>query len=121
MSLKLNCRYLDGFVSEHELKAISHQVKAANAQLYENSAHAEGNAFHGWLNLPRDYDKEEFARIKKAAAKVISDSDALVVIGIGGSYLGARAAIEFVKSKNYNIVAETTPKIFFLGNSISPT
>ncbi len=121
MSLKLNCRYLDGFVNDNELKAIAHQVKAANAQLYENSADAQGNDFHGWLTLPRDYDKEEFARIKKAAAKVISDSEALVVIGIGGSYLGARAAIEFVKSKNYNLTATGTPKIFFLGNSISPT
>ncbi len=121
MSLKLNCRYLDGFVNDNELKAIAHQVKAANAQLYENSADAQGSDFHGWLTLPRDYDKEEFARIKKAAAKVISDSEALVVIGIGGSYLGARAAIEFVKSKNYNLTATNTPKIFFLGNSISPT
>lgn len=121
MSLKLNCRYLEGFVGENELAAVSHQVKAAHAQLYENRESALGSDFHGWLTLPRDYDKEEFARIKKAAGKIISDSEALVVIGIGGSYLGARAAIEFVKSKNYNIFAEDTPKIFFLGNSISPT
>lgn len=121
MSLKLNCRYLEHFVSNDDYKAIAPEIQNAHSLLYENKANAAGNDFHGWLDLPADYDKEEFARIKKSAQKIISDSDALVVIGIGGSYLGARAAIEFVKSKNYNLVAKDTPKIFFLGNSISPT
>ncbi len=121
MSLKFNGKYLSTFVSDEDLLAIEPEVKRAHALLNEDSANAKGNDFHGWLDLPLNYDKEEFARIKKSAAKIISDSDALVVIGIGGSYLGARAAIEFVKSKNYNIVAKDTPKIFFLGNSISPT
>src|SRR5699024_507422 len=73
----------------------------------------------GWVDLPENYDKEEFARIKLAAKKIRSDSEVLVVIGIGGSYLGARAAIEFCKSQNYNLVCKDTPQIFFSGNSIS--
>lgn len=121
MSLKLNSKYLNSFVSDEELKAIIPEVSRAHSLLNENREQAEGSDFHGWLSLPVDYDKEEFQRIKKSAAKIISDSEVLVVIGIGGSYLGARAAIEFVKSKNYNITAKGTPKIFFLGNSISPT
>ena len=121
MSIKLNCRYLEKFLSEADYQSIADEVTAAHSQLYENKASAAGNAYHGWLTLPEDYDKEEFARIKKAARKIRSDSNALVVIGIGGSYLGARAAIEFVKSKNYNLVEENGPKIFFTGNSISPT
>ena len=120
MAIKLNCRFLKGFVGEGDLAAISDEVNAAKSNLYENKAQAAGNAYHGWLTLPEDYDKEEFARIKAAAARIRSDSDALVVIGIGGSYLGARAAIEFVKSKNYNLLPENKPKIFFTGNSISP-
>ncbi len=121
MSLKLNCKFLNGFVSEADLAGIADEAAYANSLLYENKEIAAGNAYHGWLTLPVDYDKEEFARIKKAAAKIRSDSKALVVIGIGGSYLGARAAIEFVKSKNYNLVAGKDPQIFFTGNSISPT
>lgn len=121
MSVKLNCKYLNGFVSDEEILAVKDEVRKAQSFLYENKAEAAGSDFHGWLTLPEDYDKEEFARIKKSAAKIRSDSKALVVIGIGGSYLGARAAIEFVKSKNYNIVAKDTPKIFFAGNSLSPT
>ena len=121
MALRLNDRYLNGFVSEAELKEIAPEIRKAHGFLYENRTEAAGNGYHGWLTLPEDYDKEEFARIKAAARKVVSDSDALVVIGIGGSYLGARAAIEFIKSKNYNLTAKGTPKIFFLGNSLSPT
>lgn len=121
MSLKLNCKYLSGFVSDDEILAITPEVLKAHSLLTDNRAHAEGNDFHGWIDLPLNYDREEFDRIKKSASKIISDSDVLVVIGIGGSYLGARAAIEFVKSKNYNLTAKGLPKIFFLGNSISPT
>ncbi len=121
MSLKLNGKYLGSFVTDEELIAIEPEVRKAHSLLNENASEALGNDFHGWLKLPIDYDKEEFARIKQSAEKIISDSEVLVVIGIGGSYLGARAAIEFVKSKNYNITAKGTPKIFFVGNSISPT
>ena len=83
-----------------------------------------GNDFLGWIDLPVDYDKEEFDRIKKAAAKIQSDSEVLLVIGIGGSYLGARAAIEFLRHSFYNSVSKEirkTPEIYFVGNSISST
>ena len=83
-----------------------------------------GNDFLGWIDLPVDYDKEEFARIKKAAAKIQSDSEVLLVIGIGGSYLGARAAMEFLGHSFANIVDKSirkAPEIYFCGNSISST
>lgn len=83
-----------------------------------------GNDFLGWIDLPVDYDKEEFARIRKAADKIKSDSDVLVVLGIGGSYLGARAAINFLRHNFYNTVSKEirkTPEIYFAGNSISST
>ena len=81
-----------------------------------------GNDFLGWIDLPVNYDKEEFARIKEAAAKIQQDSDVLLVIGIGGSYLGARAAIEFLSHSFYNVLPKgvrKTPEIYFVGNSIS--
>ncbi len=121
MSIKLNCRFLDRYITDSDLQSIAPEVQTAQSNLYENKAQAPGSDYQGWLTLPEDYDKEEFARIKKAAQKIRSDSAVLVVIGIGGSYLGARAAIEFVRSKNYNIVTDNGPKIFFAGNSISPT
>lgn len=121
MALKLNCKYLADFVSEDDIRAAEDETRSAYNKLYGDKASAAGNDFHGWLTLPADYDKDEFSRIKKAASKIISDSDVLVVIGIGGSYLGARAAIEFCKSKNYNLTAKGTPQIFFAGNSLSPT
>lgn len=96
MALKFNGKYLSSFVSREEFENIYPQVEAAHKVLSEKTG--RGNDFLGWLNLPFDYDKEEFERIKKAAAKIRSDSDVLVVIGIGGSYLGARAAIEFLGS-----------------------
>lgn len=121
MSVKLNCKYLTSFVSDEEIAAVQDEVHTAYEKLYSLKATAAGNDFHGWLTLPQDYDREEFARIKAAAAKIKNDSDVLVVIGIGGSYLGARAAIEFCRSKNYNLVVKDAPKIFFVGNSLSPT
>ena len=121
MSVKLNCKYLSSFVSDADIAAVKDEIKDAYEKLYSQKATAEGNDFHGWLALPEDYDKEEFARIKVAAEKIKKDSDVLVVIGIGGSYLGARAAIEFCKSKNYNVIVKDAPKIFFVGNSLSPT
>ena len=78
-----------------------------------------GNDFIGWVDLPVNYDKDEFARIQKAAAKIQADSKALVVIGIGGSYLGARAVVELLKSPNYNALPKSTPDIYFAGNGIS--
>ena len=78
-----------------------------------------GNDFLGWIDLPVNYDKEEFARIQQAAKKIQSDSEAVVVIGIGGSYLGARAVVELLKSPNYNGLAKKTPDIYFAGNGIS--
>ena len=115
MSVTLNTKYLSGFVRDEEFEQIWPQVKAAHDQLTARTG--PGNDFLGWLDLPVDYDKEEFARIKKAAEKIRSDSDVLVVIGIGGSYLGARAAIEGMTSQLYNENAAT--KIYFCGNSIS--
>ena len=115
LAVKLNTKYLAGFVDESDLKAIEPEVNSAVALL--NSRKGAGNDFLGWLDLPVDYDKEEFARIKKAAAKIRSDSDVLIVIGIGGSYLGARAAIEFCKSQNHNKFDSL--EIYFAGNTLS--
>ncbi len=115
MSVKLNTRYLEGFVNESDIKSIAPEVSSAVELL--NSRTGAGNDFLGWLDLPVDYDKEEFDRIKKAAAKIRDDSDVLVVIGIGGSYLGARAAIEFCKSQNRNLCEK--PQIIFAGNTLS--
>ena len=117
MSLKLNTNYLKDFISDADYKAIDSEIRASHKTLTEKTG--AGNDFLGWVDLPENYDKEEFARIKLAAQKIRSDSEVLVVIGIGGSYLGARAAIEFCKSQNYNLVCKDTPQIFFSGNSIS--
>lgn len=119
MSVKLIDRYVGELVTPADIEKIAPEVKKA-AQVLESKT-GEGNDFLGWLTLPTDYDKEEFARIKKAAAKIKSDSEVLIVIGIGGSYLGARAAIEFIKSPNYNAMKKDTPDIYFSGNSISST
>ena len=119
MALKLNDKYLSSFIGEDEYKGIAPAVLAAEKALSEKTG--LGNDFLGWATLPTDYDKEEFARIKKAADKIKSDSDVLIVIGIGGSYLGARAAIEALRSTLYNSLKKDTPEIYFVGNSISPT
>ena len=97
MSVKMNGRHLAKFVADDEFDAIFPQVSLAHETLHGKTG--PGSDFLGWVDLPVDYDKEEFARIKKAAAKIQSDSDVLVVIGIGGSYLGARAAIEALALK----------------------
>ena len=117
MSLKLNTKYLEGFVSEHEYEGMAAQVTAAHNTLV--SRNGLGNDFLGWVTLPEDYDKEEFARIKAAAARIKEKCDVLIVIGIGGSYLGARAAIELLKSPFYNNLKKDTPDIYFVGNNIS--
>lgn len=118
MSVKFNGKYLAKFVKDSEFEAIWPQVKAAHEML--EGRNGPGNDFLGWVDLPVNYDKEEFARIKAAAEKICSDSDVLVVICIGGSYLGARAAIEAIKGQMYNCTCKKTPQIFFAGNSISP-
>ena len=119
MSLKLNDKFLKGFVSAEQLAAVADEAKSA----YElvKSGEGAGNDFLGWVNLPENYDKDEFVRIKNAAERIKKNSDILVVIGIGGSYLGARAAIEFVKSPLYNNLKKDTPDIYFAGNNISTT
>lgn len=119
MSVKLNTGFLSGFVSEQEIKYMQPSATAAFELL--KSGHGQGSDFHGWLDLPVNYDKEEFERIKIAAEKIKKNSDILVVIGIGGSYLGARAAVEFVKSPIYNNLKKDTPDIYFAGNNISST
>ncbi len=118
MGIKLNTRHVKSFIAEHELTAIAPQVKAAHQVLTEKTG--LGNDFLGWLTLPKDYDRDEFARIKAAAKKIQENSDVLLVIGIGGSYLGARAALELLKSPLYNNMKKDTPEIYFVGNSISP-
>ncbi|MBE6532650.1 MAG: glucose-6-phosphate isomerase [Ruminococcaceae bacterium] len=119
MSVKLNEKFLNGFVSSHEVEYLKPFAKVAHDLLI--SGKGPGNDFHGWVKLPVDYDKEEFARIKVAAEKIKKNANILVVIGIGGSYLGARAAIEFVKSPLYNNLKKDTPDIYFAGNNISTT
>lgn len=117
MSLKFETRYAEDFIRENEYRAIAQQVKAAHAALHNGTG--EGSDFLGWLNLPLDYDKEEFSRIQAAAKRIQTDSDVFIVIGIGGSYLGARAAIEYLHSAHYNALRKGTPEIYFAGNSIS--
>ncbi|MCM1125655.1 MAG: glucose-6-phosphate isomerase [Lachnospiraceae bacterium] len=110
------------FIKEHEVESMKKLALDAKELLV--SKKGAGNDFLGWIDLPEDYDKEEFDRIKKAAAKIQSDSEVLLVIGIGGSYLGARAAIEFLRHSFYNVVSKEvrkTPEIYFVGNSISST
>lgn len=118
MGVKVNTKHLAKFVKDFEFDAILPQVKQASDLL--DSRKGPGNDFLGWIDLPVNYDKEEFARIKKAAKKIQSDSQVLIVIGIGGSYLGARAAVEAIKGTLYNSTCQNTPQIFYVGNSISP-
>jgi len=111
-----------GFISEDEVAIMEKLTNAAKEELVSKSG--AGNDFLGWIDLPVDYDKDEFARIKKASEKICSDSEVLLVIGIGGSYLGARAAIEFLRHNFYNMVSKEvrkTPEIYYVGNSISST
>ena len=108
---------LTPFVHENELGEMQAMVNAANTELRDGTG--AGNDFRGWLDLPVDYDKDEFARIKKAAKKIQSDSEVLVCIGIGGSYLGAQAAIEFLNSNFYGKEKTDMPTVVFCGNSLS--
>ena len=117
MSLALNTKHLSSFINEEEYKAIYPQVEAAHKTL--EAKNGPGSDFLGWMYLPRDYDKEEFERIKAAAAKIREDSDVLVVAGIGGSYLGARAVIEAVKGMYHNEL-DNGLKIYFLRQQHQP-
>ena len=119
MAVAFNGKHLAKFIRPEEYEAIYPQVELAHKQLETKTGF--GNDFLGWLDLPVTYDKEEFARIKEAAQKIRSDSDVLLVAGIGGSYLGARAAIEFLQSTFYNNKKKDTPDIYYVGNNINPS
>ena len=122
MTLSLNEKFLSSFIdlSENgETSRVIHLAKSAFDLVKEKSG--AGSDFLGWVDLPVNYDKEEFARIKEAALRIRSSCEVFVVIGIGGSYLGARAAVEFVKSPIYNSLKKDSPDIYFAGNSISPS
>ncbi len=117
--LRVSDNFTKGFINESEPAGLAVAGIAALRTVKEKNG--AGNDFLGWATLPADYDKEEFSRIKIAAEKIKKSCDILVVIGIGGSYLGARAAIEFIKSPLYNNLKKDTPDIYFAGNTISPT
>lgn len=117
MAIRFNSAYAKDFIRENDIKGLLGQITDAHNTVNQKSG--LGNDFLGWVDLPFNYDKEEFARIKAAAKKIQSDTDVLIVIGIGGSYLGARAAIEFLKGPYYNTVRDNVPEIYFSGNSIS--
>ena len=119
MSVKINRKYLGSFINEHEHEYMQPYVEVAHNMLHNKKG--PGNDFLGWVDLPLNYDKEEYARIKEAAAKIQKNSEVLLVIGIGGSYLGARAAIEFIQSPLYNNMKKDTPDVYFIGNNISST
>ena len=119
MSLKIIDSFSKNFVSKDAFDSLANEAKSALRVVKEGSG--EGSDFLGWYDLPQNYDKSEFYRIKIAAKKIQANSDILIVIGIGGSYLGARAAIEFVKSPLYNNLKKDTPDIYFTGNNISTT
>ena len=115
--IQVDLSNIRSFVPEDWLTSRLSRLEEARTMLEEGNG--PGGDFTGWVHLPRDYDKEEFARIQKAAKQIQSDSQALVVIGIGGSYLGARAVVELLQSPNYNLKKKDTPDIFFAGNGLS--
>jgi glucose-6-phosphate isomerase len=117
MALKLNLNYVGKYADKEKFDSMRSEVSAAHKMLTEGTG--LGSDFLGWLDLPVNYDKDEFCRIKESADKIKKDSEVLVVLGIGGSYLGARAVIEFIKSNNYNLLKKDTPDIYFGGNTIS--
>ena len=119
MAVKLETKYLYPFIKDEEYNEILPQTKVAHKMLHLKNG--PGSDYLGWMDLPNNYDKEEIKKINEAAQKIQDNSDIFIVIGIGGSYLGARAAIEFLKSHNYNFLRKDTPKIFFIGNNISST
>lgn len=118
MAIKFVSDHAEHLVSANEIKAMEEKAVSAMDTLHNKTG--EGSDFLGWVTLPTDYDKDEFERIKNAAEYIKKNADVLVVIGIGGSYLGARAVIEGLTSPNYNCLKKDTPDIYFIGNSISP-
>ncbi len=117
MALKLNLNYVGKYADKEKFDSMRSEVSAAHKMLTEGTG--LGSDFLGWLDLPVNFDKDEFRRIKESAEKIKKDSEVLVVLGIGGSYLGARAVVEFIKSNNYNLLKKDTPDIYFGGNTIS--
>lgn len=117
MSFKLNLSYAGDFAGDENLASIAGEVAKAHNKVHNGTG--AGSDFLGWVDLPVNYDKEEFAAIKAAAEKIKKNSQVLIVLGIGGSYLGARAVIEYIKSNNYNLIDKDTPNIYFAGNTIS--
>ena len=118
LAIKFVSDHAEHLVSANEIKAMEEKAVSAMDTLHNKTG--EGSDFLGWVTLPTDYDKDEFERIKNAAEYIKKNADVLVVIGIGGSYLGARAVIEGLTSPNYNCLKNDTPDIYFIGNSISP-
>jgi len=122
MKLRFDYTPALSFLSQHEVDYMTDQVRVAHEQLHGRTG--AGNDYVGWVDLPVNYDKEEFARIHQSAKQITSDSDALIVVGIGGSYLGARAAIDALSHSFYNLLPKgrrTTPEIYFVGQNISST
>ncbi len=119
MSAKLTKKYVSAFITDEEIASFQQKITAAHTALHEKTG--AGNDFTGWVDLPVDYDRVEFEKIKLAAEKIKKNSEVLIVIGIGGSYLGARAVIEFIKGQNYNDLRGDCPAIYFSGNSLSST
>ena len=117
MSIRLNDQYARPFLTDEAYQNIQNDVNQAHEKLVTRTG--EGNDFLGWIDLPETYDKDEFARIKVAAEKIKKNCDVFIAIGIGGSYLGARAVVEFLRSPNYNNIKKDTPDIYFAGNTIS--
>ncbi len=117
MSLQVNEKFLMGFIAEHEIEYLRPEAEAALSRVVDKTG--AGADFLGWVDLPVDYDRDEFTRIKTAAERIRKSCDILVVLGIGGSYLGARAVIEFVRSPLYNNMKKDAPDIYFSGNNIS--
>lgn len=117
MALKLDDRFIKPFITDEDIAAIAPEVEAAVSSLKAGTG--KGSEMLGWMNLPENYDKEEFARIKTAAEKIKKSCDVFIVIGIGGSYLGSRAVIEFLRSPKYNALKKDTPAVYFSGNNIS--
>ena len=117
MTLNLSEKFVSPFIAADELEAIRPEVEAADRALREGSG--AGSEMLGWLTLPENYDRDEFARIKCAAERIKKLCDVFIVIGIGGSYLGSRAVIEFLRSPRYNQLKKDTPEIYFSGCNIS--
>lgn len=117
MAVSLNDDFIKNFINEDELRLFAPLVEAAHEVTMNGTG--PGNDCLGWRDLPKDYDKNELEEIKKSAKKIQDQADILVVIGIGGSYLGSRAVIELVKSQDYNFTPQGTPQILFAGNNLS--